>query len=79
MLRNILAEIMMEILQKGQGYEHKVIESTHNLISCLISDFCYVVNEDGKFQNETGGKTSKIREVDSTASWIICMKIMSGN
>lgn len=50
----------MEILQKGQGYEHKVIESTHNLISCLISDFCYVVNEDGKFQNETGGKTSKI-------------------
>ena len=59
-LRNIMAEIMMEILQKGQGYEHKVIESTHNLISCLISDFCYVVNEDGKFQNETGGKTSKI-------------------
>ncbi len=59
-LRNILAEIMMEILQKGQGYEHKVIESTHNLISCLISDFCYVVTEDGKFQNEAGGKTSKI-------------------
>ena len=24
-LRNIMAEIMMEILQKGQGYEHKVI------------------------------------------------------
>lgn len=59
-LRNILAEIMMEILQKGQGYEHKVIESTHNLISCLISDFCYVVTEDGKFQNETGNRTSKI-------------------
>ena len=45
---------------RDRGYEHKVIESTHNLISCLISDFCYVVNEDGKFQNETGGKTSKI-------------------
>ena len=59
-LRNILAEIMMEILQKGQGFEHKVIESTHNLISCLIADFCYVVTEDGKFQNETGSKTSKI-------------------
>lgn len=59
-LRNILAEIMMEILQKGQGFEHKVIESTHNLISCLIADFCYVITEDGKFQNESGGKTSKI-------------------
>ncbi len=59
-LRNILAEIMMEILQKGQGYEHKVIESTHNLISCLISDFCYVVTEEGKFRNESGSRTSKI-------------------
>ena len=29
---------MMEVLQKGPGYEHKVIESTHNLLACLLSD-----------------------------------------
>lgn len=59
-LRNILARIMMEILQKGYGYEHKVIESTHNLISCLMSDFQYFVMEDGKFVNEARNKGNKI-------------------
>lgn len=59
-LRNILARIMMEVLQKGYGYEHKVIESTHNLIACLISDFQYFVMEDGKFVNESRNKGNKI-------------------
>ncbi|MDD6310390.1 MAG: AraC family transcriptional regulator [Firmicutes bacterium] len=59
-LRNILARIMMEVLQKGYGYEHKVIESTHNLIACLISDFRYFVMEDGKFKNEVKNKGNKI-------------------
>lgn len=59
-LRNILARIMMEILQKGYGYEHKVIESTHNLIACLMSDFQYFVMEDGKFVNEAKNKGNKI-------------------
>ena len=59
-LQGILAEIMMEILQKGQGYEHKVIESTHNLISCLTSKFSYEITEDGKFQNDAGSKNSKV-------------------
>lgn len=59
-LRNILARIMMEVLQKGYGYEHKVIESTHNLIACLISDFQYFVMEDGKFINEAKNKGNKI-------------------
>lgn len=59
-LRNILATIMMEVIQKGYGYEHKVIESTHNLISCLISDFQYYVMEDGKFMNESKNKGNKI-------------------
>lgn len=59
-LRNILARIMMEILQKGYGYEHKVIESAHNLISCLMSDFQYFVMEDGKFVNEAKNKGNKI-------------------
>ncbi len=59
-LRNILARIMMEILQKGYGYEHKVIESTHNLIACLMADFQYFVMEDGKFKNESRNKGNKI-------------------
>ena len=59
-LRTILARIMMEVLQKGYGYEHKVIESTHNLIACLISDFQYFVMEDGKFKNESRNKGNKI-------------------
>lgn len=59
-LRTILARIMMEILQKGHGYEHKVIESTHNLIACLMSDFQYFVMEDGKFVNEAKNKGNKI-------------------
>lgn len=59
-LRSILAKIMMEILQKGYGYEHKVIESTHNLIACLISDFQYYVMDDGKFKNESKNKGNKV-------------------
>lgn len=59
-LRTILARIMMEILQKGHGFEHKVIESTHNLIACLMSDFQYFVMEDGKFVNEAKNKGNKI-------------------
>lgn len=59
-LRNILARIMMEVIQKGYGYEHKVIESTHNLIGNLMSDFQYFVMDDGRFRNETRNKGNKI-------------------
>lgn len=59
-LRNLLARIMMEILQKGYGYEHKVIETAHNLIACLIADFQYFVMEDGRFVNEAKNKGNKI-------------------
>ncbi len=59
-LRTILAKIMMEVLQKGYRYEDKVIESTHNLIACLMSDFQYFVMEDGKFKNESKNKGNKI-------------------
>lgn len=59
-LRGILARIMMEVLQKGYGYEHKVIESTHNLIACLMSDFRYFIMEDGKFKNDAKSKGNKI-------------------
>ncbi len=38
-MREILAGIMMDLLKKGYGYEHKVIESTHNLITCMLTNF----------------------------------------
>lgn len=59
-LRNILGRIMMEVLEKGYGYEHKVIESTHNLLACLLSDFQYFAMEDGKFINEAKNKSNKV-------------------
>jgi len=59
-LRNILAHIMMEVLRKEQGFEHRVIENMHNLISCLISDFQYFAMEDGKFVNEVKQKGNKV-------------------
>ena len=59
-LRTILARIMMEIIQKGHGYEQKVIESTHNLIASLLSDFRYFVMEDGKFVNGAKNRGDKI-------------------
>ncbi len=59
-LRNILARIMMEVIQKGYGYEHKVIESVHNLIASLMSDFQYFVMDDGRFRNETKNKGNKV-------------------
>lgn len=40
-LRTLMASIMMEMLQKGYRYEEKVIESVHNLLTCLISDFLF--------------------------------------
>lgn len=59
-LRNLLATIMMEVLQKGYGYEHKVIETAHDLFSSLISDFQYFLMEDGKFINGDKNKGNKI-------------------
>lgn len=59
-LRNLLATIMMEVLQKGYGYEHKVIETAHNLFSSLFSDFQYFLMEDGRFINGDKNKGNKI-------------------
>ena len=59
-LRNLLATIMMEIMQKGYGYEHKVIETAHNLFSSLMADFQYFLMEDGKFINGEKNKGNKI-------------------
>jgi len=59
-LRSILARIMMEILQKGCNFADKIIESAHNLISCLISDFQYFEMENGKFVHRTKNKGNKV-------------------
>lgn len=59
-LRSLLATIMMEILQKGYDYEHKVIETVHNVISTLRSDFQYFLMEDGRFINGEKNKGNKI-------------------
>ncbi len=52
-LRNILGRIMLDILDKGYGYEYKVIEGVHNLLANLMANFQYFTMEDGKFVNET--------------------------
>lgn len=59
-LRNLLARIMMEILQKGPGYEHKVIESTHNLLACMLSEFSYDTEEDPVGTDSNRGRNSHI-------------------
>ncbi|MDD2217281.1 MAG: AraC family transcriptional regulator [Eubacteriales bacterium] len=46
--KRLIGKIMLEIIQKGYGYEEKVIETTHNLISVLLSDFRYEIIGDGK-------------------------------
>ena len=58
-LRNILGAIMLDILEKGNGYVYKVIEGAHNLLANLLDNFQYYTMADGKFINEakhTGNK-----------------------
>ena len=65
-IRSLLGRIMMELLQKGYGYEHKVIETTHNLLSNLISELKnYRKDED--YQNNSDikaieGRLNRITE-----------------
>ncbi len=59
-LRHILGRIMVDILDKGYGYEYKVIEGAHNLIANLMANFQYFTMEDGRFVNETKNIGNKI-------------------
>lgn len=59
-LRNILGRIMLDILDKGYGYEYKVIEGAHNLIANLLANFQYFTMEDGKFVNEAKNIGNKV-------------------
>lgn len=59
-LKSILSKIITEMLQKGYGYEHKIIEVTHNLISYLQADFqSYMVDEG----NAEGGRQSRRNKI----------------
>ena len=59
-LREILSRIALENLLAGKGYEDRVINLTHDLINCLISNFQYFAMEDGRFINEPKNKGNKI-------------------
>lgn len=59
-LRGILGHIMLDILDKGYGYEYKVIEGTHNLLANLLANFQYFTMEDGKFVNEAKNIGNKV-------------------
>lgn len=59
-LRGILGRIMLDILDKGYGYEYKVIEGTHNLLANLMANFQYFTMEDGKFVNEAKNIGNKV-------------------
>lgn len=59
-LRGVLAQIMLEILMKGYGYEYKVIEGVHNLLANLMANFRYFSMEDGKFVNEAKNMGNKV-------------------
>ncbi len=60
MLRVIISKIMLEKIQKGYGYEHRLIEKGHNLISILLADFQNFALEDGKFINCKWKKENKV-------------------
>jgi AraC-like DNA-binding protein len=59
-LRGILGRIMLDILDKGYGYEYKVIEGTHNLLANLLANFQYFTMENGKFVNEAKNIGNKV-------------------
>lgn len=59
-LRTTLTRIMREILQKGYGFEQKVIESAHNLLACLFSDFQCFLREEECGSVEGKGKGNRV-------------------
>ncbi|HML38392.1 MAG TPA: AraC family transcriptional regulator [Bacillota bacterium] len=59
-LRSILGRIMLDILDKGYGYEYKAIEAVHNLLANLLANFQYFTMENGKFVNEAKNIGNKV-------------------
>lgn len=59
-IRELLAIIGLEFLEKESGSERRIIESVHSLIDCMIADFQYYAMEDGKFVNASKSKGNQI-------------------
>lgn len=59
-LRTLMIRIMVEALNKTEGYEDRTIKYTNDFIKELISDFQYFSMDDGKFINEMKNKSNKI-------------------
>ena len=51
MLKSLLCKLSMQILCENAGYRNKVIETAHNIISCLKSEFGSFIVEQGLFIN----------------------------
>ena len=62
-MREILAAMMMDILKKGYGYEQKVIENAHNLVTCMLANFQMDLGEssDDSDAKSTGKRILTIR------------------
>ncbi len=59
-LRALLTRIVLETLAEEKDYQHRAIEHTSNLLSCLMNDFQCFAMEEGKFVNESRNKGNKI-------------------
>ena len=59
-LRALLTRIVLETLAEEKDYQHRAIEHTSNLLSCLMNDFQCFAMEEGKFVNEARNKGNKI-------------------
>ncbi len=59
-LRTLLARIVLETIAEEKDFQHRAIEHTSNLLSCLINDFQYFAMEEGKFVNEAKNKGNKV-------------------
>jgi AraC-like DNA-binding protein len=59
-MREILCRIIMESLDGGEGYEFRIIEQMHSLISLLMESFQNFRMENGHFVNNAGSKSNPI-------------------
>jgi AraC-like DNA-binding protein len=59
-MREILARIIMESLDGGEGYEQRIIEQMHSLVSLLMESFQNFRMEKGRFVNSADSKRNPI-------------------
>lgn len=51
MLKSLLCKLYMQVFYENAGYKNKAIETAHNIISCLKSEFGSFIVEQGLFIN----------------------------